>query len=60
MLPADLPAALEPEGLAPYLRISATGVQIYVCEMKDGAATWAHKGPEAALFDAQKKPFGKH
>ncbi len=59
-LPASLPAALKPAGLAPYLQVSATGVQIYTCGMSNGAWTWAFKAPEAQLFDAQKKQIGKH
>jgi hypothetical protein len=59
MLPANLPAALKPDGMAPYLQVSATGVQLYVCGMSNGAWTWTHKGPEAALLDAQNE-IGKH
>ena len=58
---ADLPAALKPTGMAPYLEVSATGVQIYTCGKNDaGAWTWAFKAPEAALFDKDKKQIGKH
>src|SRR5215468_8265558 len=58
---ADLPAALKPSGISPYLEVSATGVQIYTCGKNDaGAWTWVFKAPEAALFDAQKKQIGKH
>jgi Protein of unknown function (DUF3455) len=59
-LPANLPAALKPAGIAPYLQVSATGVQIYTCNMSNGAWTWVFKAPEAQLFDAQKKQVGKH
>ena len=58
---ADVPAALKPAGLAVYLEVPATGVQIYVCGKNDaGAPTWVFKAPEAQLFDAQKKQIGKH
>ena len=57
----DLPAALKPTGMAPYLEVSATGVQIYTCGKTDaGAWTWVFKAPEAALFDKDKKQIGKH
>jgi len=59
-LPANLPAALKPAGIAPYLQVSATGVQIYTCNMSNGAWTWVFKAPEAQLFDARKKQVGKH
>jgi hypothetical protein len=58
---ADLPAALKPTGMSPYLETSATGVQIYTCGKNDaGAWTWVFKAPEAALFDKDKKQIGKH
>jgi hypothetical protein len=58
---ADLPAALKPSGISPYLEVSATGVQIYTCGKNDtGAWTWVFKAPEAALFDKDKKQVGKH
>src|SRR5262249_40425143 len=57
----DLPAALKPAGLAAYLEVPATGVQIYVCGKNDaGAWTWVFKAPEAQLFDTEKKQIGKH
>lgn len=58
----NLPAAIKPAaGLSTYLEVLATGVQIYACGKNDaGALIWVHKGPEAQLFDAQKKPLGKH
>ena len=60
-LPADLPAALKPAAMAPYLQVSATGVQIYACgKNTTGAWTWVFKAPEAQLFDAKKKQIGKH
>jgi hypothetical protein len=59
-LPANLPAALKPVGMAPYLQVSATGTQVYTCSMSNGAWTWVFKAPDAQLFDAQKKQIGKH
>ena len=57
----EVPAALVPAGLKAYLEAPATGVQIYTCGKNDaGAYAWIFKAPEAQLFDAQKKPIGKH
>jgi hypothetical protein len=60
MLPANLPAALKPDDMAPYLQVSATGVQIYVCNASNGAWTWVFKAPEAVLLDAQSHQVGTH
>ena len=59
-LPTNLPAALKPVGMAPYLQVSATGAQVYTCGQSNGAWTWVFKAPDAQLFDAQKKQVGKH
>ena len=56
----ELPAALKPAGLTPYLEVPADGVQIYTCKNDNGTWTWVFKAPEASLFDAQKKQIGKH
>ena len=57
----QLPAPLKPEGMAVYLEVPATGVQIYTCGRNPaGAWAWNFKGPEAELFDTQKRPIGKH
>ena len=57
----ELPAALKPAGLTPYLEVPADGVQIYTCGKNDaGAPTWVFKAPEAQLFDTAKKQIGKH
>ena len=57
----ELPAALKPAGLTPYLEVPATGVQIYTCGKNDaGAPTWVFKAPEAQLFDTAKTQIGKH
>jgi len=57
----QLPAALKPAGMSVYLEVPAAGVQVYTCG-KNGAGAWAwnFKGPEAELFDTQKKKIGKH
>ena len=59
-LPANLPAALKPAGLTPYLQVSATGAQVYTCSQSNGVWVWLFKAPDAKLFDAQKKQVGKH
>jgi len=57
----ELPAALKPSGMSPYLEVSATGVQIYTCAKNDaGAWSWTFKAPEAALYDQDKTQIGKH
>ena len=57
----ELPAALKPGELKPYLAVPAKGVQIYVCNKNDaGAYVWTFKGPEAELADAAGKTIGKH
>jgi Protein of unknown function (DUF3455) len=57
----QVPAAIKPAGLSIYLEVPATGVQIYTCGKNPaGAWAWNFKGPEAQLFDTQKKPIGKH
>ena len=60
-LPVDLPAVLKPSGVSVYLEVPATGVQIYSCgKNAAGAWAWNFTGPEAELFDTQKKQIGKH
>jgi hypothetical protein len=57
----QLPAPLKPEAMAVYLEVPATGVQIYTCGRNPaGAWAWNFKGPEAELFDTQKRAIGKH
>jgi hypothetical protein len=57
----QLPAAIKPAGMSVYLEVPATGVQIYTCGKNPaGAWAWNFKGPEAELFDTQKKKIGKH
>jgi hypothetical protein len=57
----ELPAALKPGELKPYLAVPAKGAQIYVCNKNDaGAYAWTFKAPEAELADAAGKTIGKH
>jgi hypothetical protein len=45
------------------LKLAAKGVQIYACGPKKDAPKefeWSLKAPEANLFDAEGKEFGKH
>jgi hypothetical protein len=58
----SLPAAISPpETLTVYLEVAAEGDQAYEC-VKDeaGSYAWVHKGPQAQLFDADRKSMGKH
>jgi hypothetical protein len=57
----ELPDAIRPGTLKPYLAVAAKGVQIYVCRKADsGQWTWTFKGPEADLHDLNDAPMGKH
>ena len=57
----NLPPALGPGNLKPYLAVYAKGVQIYICNKADGANwIWTFKAPEAELFDATGTLVGKH
>ena len=57
----DVPPALDPGQLTPYLAVPAKGVQIYACNKNNaGAYAWTFKGPEAELTDTAGKPMGKH
>jgi hypothetical protein len=57
----ELPAALKPGELKPYLAVPAKGVQIYTCNKNDaGAYAWTFKAPEAELTDSAGKNIGKH
>jgi hypothetical protein len=57
----DLPEALKPGELKPYLAVPAKGAQIYVCNKNDaGTYAWTFKAPDAELADAAGKNIGKH
>jgi hypothetical protein len=57
----ELPGALKPGALKPYLAVPAKGVQIYVCNKTDaGAYAWTFKAPEAELSDGAGARIGKH
>ena len=42
------------------LQVHAKGDQVYVCKSDAAQSAWTLKGPDAQLFDAAGKPFGKH
>ena len=42
------------------LELAADGVQIYICEAKEGGFAWSFKAPEANLFDKQGRQVGTH
>lgn len=55
------PAALVPPGNpAPFLRTTGRGVQIYTCQVSNGAATWTLRAPQAVLIDESGAPAGSH
>jgi len=58
----DVPAKLEaPSGERVILRASASGSQIYICQVgADQKLSWVLKAPEAELFDAHGKSIGRH
>ena len=57
----EVPTALNPDKLAIFRVVSATGVQVYTCTFNPAGATgWVLRGPDAQLFDPQSKPVGKH
>jgi hypothetical protein len=49
-----------PPGAALLLEATAEGVQIYLCEGKQGGFEWTFKAPEANLFDKQGRQIGTH
>ena len=63
-VPADVPAALQgPAGQEPFLRVRATGVQVYECAAKANTSAgwaWQFRSPEATLSDAAGKTIGRH
>src|SRR5262245_16010162 len=57
----QLPAAIQPPGMAVFLEVPATGSQVYTCgKNASGAWAWNFKAPDAELFDTAKKKIGKH
>jgi hypothetical protein len=57
----ELPEAIRPGDLKPYLAVAAKGVQIYVCRKADsGSWAWTFKAPEAVLHDLNDAPMGTH
>ena len=43
-----------------FLRLHATGDQIYACKSQSAQFAWTLKAPDAQLFDQKGQPFGKH
>lgn len=61
--PLQPPPVLDPgPGHREWLRLSATGVQIYECRVPPGAGApaWSLVGPQADLVDARGQPAGHH
>jgi hypothetical protein len=57
----SVPKELQPPaGEQVLLQVHAKGDQVYVCKADGGQSGWTLKGPDAQLFDAAGKPFGKH
>jgi hypothetical protein len=58
-IPEDLKAPANEKLL---LQVHATGDQIYTCQVNaaENPATWVLKAPDAKLFSADGKVFGKH
>jgi Protein of unknown function (DUF3455) len=57
----ELPAAIKPGDLKPYLAVAAKGVQIYACgKTGAGAWSWSFTAPQADLTDSSGRPVGKH
>ncbi len=52
-----------PQGATVVVTAAAKGVQIYRCEMKDGAAQWVFVAPEASLYEGAEATgpvMGRH
>ncbi len=49
-----------PAGERMVLQVHAKGDQIYTCNADGAKFAWTLKGPDAQLYDAHGKPFGKH
>ena len=64
MKPPQVPAALQPPAdQSAFLQVHATGVQIYECTSKPGAAggfSWTFLSPEATLADRYGHSIGRH
>jgi FtsP/CotA-like multicopper oxidase with cupredoxin domain len=62
--PPEVPAALRPPAeQSAFLRVRATGVQIYECTSKPdapGTFTWTFRAPEATLADRSGRIVGRH
>jgi len=54
------PQLQPPSGEQLLLQVHAKGDQIYSCKADGSQYAWGLKAPDAALFDKDGKPFGKH
>lgn len=59
ILAAAQPVAA-PEGASRFLVLGADGVQVYLCQQREGGAAWVFQRPEAPLFDASGLEVGTH
>src|SRR5208283_5750846 len=57
----QVPPQLQPRsGEQLLLQVHAMGSQVYSCKADGSQYAWTLKAPDAALFDKDGKPFGKH
>ena len=57
----EVPELLQPPASEKMvLQVHAQGDQIYTCKTDTPVPTWTLKGPDAKLFSADGKSFGKH
>jgi hypothetical protein len=54
------PQLQPPSGEQLLLQVHAMGSQVYSCKADGSQYAWTLKAPDAALFDKDGKPFGKH
>jgi hypothetical protein len=64
--PPDLPSLgwfsriKVPDGHQPVLRLAGRGVQVFRCELREGAHVWAFRLPEAELIDERGIVVARH
>jgi len=57
----QVPSQLQPPaGERLFLTLHAKGDQVYTCKADGSNFAWVLKAPDADLYDADRKPFGKH
>jgi len=54
------PQLQPPSGEQLLLQVHAMGSQVYSCKADGSQYAWTLKAPDAALFDKDGKPFGRH